>query len=54
MINYRVRNLDAMLEQLRRAGATVDPKIDDTDYGAFYPEVGLLDEAGKIDPWSKR
>lgn len=35
MINYRVRNLDAMLEQLRAAGATVDEKIDDQPYGRF-------------------
>jgi predicted enzyme related to lactoylglutathione lyase len=35
MINYRVDNLDAMLEQLRQAGATVDEKISDSDYGRF-------------------
>lgn len=28
MFNYRVKNLDAMLEQLRAAGATVDDKIE--------------------------
>jgi len=33
MINYRVKDLDAMLAQLRDAGATVDEKIQDTDYG---------------------
>lgn len=35
MINYRVADLDAMLAQLRAAGATVDEKISDTDYGRF-------------------
>jgi predicted enzyme related to lactoylglutathione lyase len=35
MINYRVRNLDAMLAQLRAAGATVDEKIEEYDYGRF-------------------
>ena len=35
MINYRVDDLDAMLAQLREAGATVDEKVDDTDYGRF-------------------
>ena len=35
MINYRVADLDAMLAQLRAAGATVDEKVDDTDYGRF-------------------
>jgi predicted enzyme related to lactoylglutathione lyase len=35
MFNYRVRNLDAMLAQLRSAGATVDDKVEDYDYGRF-------------------
>ena len=35
MINYRVRDLDAMLTQLRAAGAQVDEKIEDHGYGRF-------------------
>jgi len=35
MINYRVRDLDAMLAQLRAAGAQVDEKIEDDGYGRF-------------------
>jgi predicted enzyme related to lactoylglutathione lyase len=35
MVNYRVRNLDAMLAQLRAAGAKVDDRVDDYDYGRF-------------------
>jgi predicted enzyme related to lactoylglutathione lyase len=35
MINYRVADLDAMLAQLRAAGAQVDERIDDYDYGRF-------------------
>ncbi len=35
MINYRVRDLDAMLAQLRAAGAVVDDKTDDQEYGRF-------------------
>lgn len=35
MINYRVDDLDAMLAQLREAGATVDEKISDDGYGRF-------------------
>lgn len=35
MINYRVSNLDAMLKQLRDAGADVDDKVEDFDYGKF-------------------
>src|SRR6187402_55286 len=29
MVNYRVRDLDAMLAQLRAAGAVVDEKVED-------------------------
>ncbi|HKS21589.1 MAG TPA: VOC family protein [Thermoanaerobaculia bacterium] len=35
MINYRVSDLDAMLAQLRAAGATVDEKVTDDDFGRF-------------------
>jgi predicted enzyme related to lactoylglutathione lyase len=34
-INYRVGNLDAMLTQLRAAGATVNEKIEDYGFGRF-------------------
>jgi predicted enzyme related to lactoylglutathione lyase len=35
MINFRVDDLDAMLQQLRAAGAQVDEKIQDYEYGRF-------------------
>jgi predicted enzyme related to lactoylglutathione lyase len=35
MLNYRVRNLDAMLAQLRAAGVAVAEKVEDYDYGRF-------------------
>lgn len=35
MINYRVRDLDAMLAQLRAAGVTVDDKIEVMEFGRF-------------------
>lgn len=35
MVNYRVRNLDAMLAQLRAAGVNVDERVDDYEYGRF-------------------
>jgi predicted enzyme related to lactoylglutathione lyase len=35
MLNYRVRDLDAMLVQLRAAGAQVDEKVEDSEYGRF-------------------
>src|SRR5262245_4730294 len=34
MINYRVANLERMLEQLRKGGVTVE-KVEDYDYGRF-------------------
>ena len=35
MVNYRVRDLDAMLAQLRSAGALVEDRVEDHDYGRF-------------------
>lgn len=35
MVNYRVPDLDAMLDQLRAAGVPVDPKIDESVLGRF-------------------
>lgn len=35
MVNYRVADLDAMLQQLRDAGAWVSEKIDESDFGRF-------------------
>ena len=35
MLNYRVLNLDAMLAQLRAAGARVEDRVEKYDYGRF-------------------
>lgn len=35
MVNYRVRNLDAMLAQLRAVGAVVDDRIEQYENGRF-------------------
>jgi predicted enzyme related to lactoylglutathione lyase len=35
MVNYRVRDLDAMLEQLRAAGVEVDERIEEQEFGRF-------------------
>jgi predicted enzyme related to lactoylglutathione lyase len=35
MVNLRVDDLDAVLETLRAAGADIDPKREDHDYGRF-------------------
>jgi predicted enzyme related to lactoylglutathione lyase len=35
MVNLRVADLDRMLDQLRRAGVEVDPRVEDSEYGRF-------------------
>jgi predicted enzyme related to lactoylglutathione lyase len=35
MVNYRVRDLDAMLEQLRAAGVDVDENVEAMEFGRF-------------------
>ena len=35
MVNYRVRDLDALLAQLRAAGARVEARVEDYDNGCF-------------------
>jgi glyoxylase I family protein len=35
MVNYRVRDLDAMLGQLRAAGVDVDARVEEHEYGRF-------------------
>ena len=52
MVNYRVADLDAMLEQLRSAGAVVDPKIDDNELGRFG--WALDPEGNRIELWQPR
>jgi predicted enzyme related to lactoylglutathione lyase len=35
MVNFRVRDLDAMLAQLRRAGVPVEDHVEEHEYGRF-------------------
>lgn len=35
MVNYRVDDLDGMLDQLRSAGAEVDEAVEEYDFGRF-------------------
>ena len=35
MVNYRVDDLDGLLENLRAAGVPIDPNRDDSPYGRF-------------------
>jgi predicted enzyme related to lactoylglutathione lyase len=49
MINYRVANLEALVEELKKEGVTIVDKIETYDYGKF---VHILDmEGNKIELW---
>ena len=49
MINYRVENLEALVEELKKEGVTIVDKMEDSDYGKF---VHILDDEGnKIQLW---
>ena len=49
MLNFRVRNLDAMLDQLRRAGVTVDDKVMTEENGRFG--WAMDPEGNRIELW---
>ncbi|HEX2896484.1 MAG TPA: VOC family protein [candidate division Zixibacteria bacterium] len=49
MINYRVENLEALVEELKKEGVTVTDTIETVDYGKF---VHIMDiEGNKIELW---
>ncbi len=49
MINYRVENLTALVEELKKEGVTVTDTIETVDYGKF---VHIMDiEGNKIELW---
>lgn len=49
MINYRVENLEALVEELKNNGVTIVDSIETYDYGKF---IHILDEEGnKIQLW---
>lgn len=49
MINYRVENLVALVEELKKEGVTVTDTIETADYGKF---VHIMDiEGNKIELW---
>ncbi|HVL32093.1 MAG TPA: VOC family protein [Actinomycetota bacterium] len=52
MANFRVRDLDAMLSQLRAAGAEVDDRIEEFDYGRFGWAVDP--EGNRFELWEPR
>lgn len=49
MINYRVENLEALVEELKKEGVTITDKIETVEYGKF---VHIMDiEGNKIELW---
>ena len=49
MVNYRVDDLDGLLDQLRAANVSIDPKREDYDYGRF---AWIVDpEGNRVELW---
>jgi predicted enzyme related to lactoylglutathione lyase len=49
MINYRVENLERLIEELRKEGVTIVDKMETYDYGKF---IHILDgEGNKVQLW---
>lgn len=52
MINYRVANLEALVEQLKKEGVTIIDKLEDSEYGKF---IHILDlEGNKVELWEPK
>lgn len=52
MINYRVENLEALVEELKKNGVTIVDTIETVDYGKF---VHILDaEGNKVQLWEPK
>jgi catechol 2,3-dioxygenase-like lactoylglutathione lyase family enzyme len=49
MVNYRVDDLDGLLEELKRAGVEIDPHREDAEYGRF---AWIVDPDGnRVELW---
>jgi predicted enzyme related to lactoylglutathione lyase len=49
MINYRVKNIEALVEQLKQEGVTICDSIEEYEYGKF---VHIMDpEGNKLELW---
>ncbi len=52
MINYRVENLEALVEEFKKEGVTIVDKVETYDYGKF---VHILDaEGNKVELWEPK
>ena len=52
MINYRVADMEALVEELKKEGVTIVDKIEDSDYGKFVHIIDL--EGNKIQLWEPK
>lgn len=49
MVNYRVENLEALVEELKKEGVTIVDKMETYPYGKF---IHILDaEGNKVQLW---
>jgi len=52
MINYRVENLEVLVEELKKEGVTICDKMETYDYGKF---IHIMDiEGNKIELWEPK
>jgi len=49
MINYRVADLEALVEELKKEGVTIVDKIETYDYGKFVHIIDI--EGNKVELW---
>ena len=49
MINYRVENLEALVEELKKEGVTIVDKMESYDYGKFIHIIDM--EGNKVQLW---
>jgi predicted enzyme related to lactoylglutathione lyase len=52
MINYRVENIEALVEELKKEGVTVLDKVETYDFGKFVHVLDL--EGNKIELWEAK
>ncbi len=52
MINYRVENLEALVEELKKEGVTLVDTIESYDYGKFVHIIDM--EGNKIELWEPK
>lgn len=52
MINYRVADLEGLVEELKKEGVTIVDKIESYDYGKFVHIIDI--EGNKIELWEAK